>query len=216
MLQNTNKEHHYLILNCLNDVNLDILKTRCKLIKNKTTILLIRDYKAINRIGILKQVSTLCTCIFAVDSLLDLDNFLKYKSIDFKFHKINLHIKQSFLQELYALPFRYKLAILKFAKTTSIHNSHELVIAQRHNIKKAFVSPVFTTISDGRIKAGIGYLHFYKIAKLNAKCNIDSIALGGLNQERFNKMKKFNTNLPINSYGLSYRPASSKDRKSSL
>ena len=206
MLQNTNKEHHYLILNCLNDVNLDRLKTRCKLIKDKTTILLIRDYKASNRLGILKQVSTFCTCIFAIDNLLDLDCFLKYKSMDFKFHKINLHIKQSFLQEFYKLPFRYKLTILKFAKTTSIHNSHELAIAKRYNIKQAFVSPIFTTISDGRIKSGIGYLHFYKIAKLNAQFNIDSFALGGLNQERFNKMKKFNTNFPINSYGLSYRP----------
>ncbi len=206
MLQIKNKERHYLILNCLNNVNLEKLKARCKLSKDKTTILLIRDYKASNRLSILKQASTFCSCIFAVDNLLDLDSFLKYKSINFKFHKINLHIKQSFLQDFYKLPFRYKLAILKFAKTTSIHNSHELKIAKRYNIKQAFVSPVFTTISDGRIKEGIGYLHFYKIAKLNEKCNINSFALGGLNQNRFNKIKKFNTHFPINSYGLSYRP----------
>ncbi len=77
---------------------------------------------------------------------------------------------------IYSLPSSFKII-------GSAHNSSEIIIKQKQKCDKVFLSPIFKVDKSSKF---LGIIKFNLIA-LSSK--IDCIALGGINQKNFKKIK---------------------------
>jgi thiamine monophosphate synthase len=81
-----------------------------------------------------------------------------------------------------------KISIKNYKNTVSVHNSKEIVKANRlFKPKFLIISPIYLTLSHAKSKP-LGALKLFKI--VNCSKNNNFIIMGGVSKERYKKIKK--------------------------